>query len=741
MFNKKLVDIFTYNNLNFAFKSISSVSKGLDGVSYIEFSKNLSQNLNTLKNDILNKKYIPEPIKKIQIKKENKNEFRPISITSIKDKIVQKTLYNEIYLYFNKNFLSNSYAYRPGKSAVTAINRTTSYIDQGNVWIFKTDIKDFFESINHYKLLRILERHIEDKNIINLITTFIKTGGFQKETFQAHNKGVHQGDILSPLLSNIYLDLMDKFLQRNDINFIRFADDFAMFFDEKDKAIKFKPKLINMLKTIDLSLNLDKTNIVHIDSGFTFLGIHFIGNTRLVDSKKLDNVIRNFTNLASKNSKFMTYIQEINEFLEGLKNYYLKIIKPNSPQHLLLQEAVIKSISHKVFLTKKASTTTNKNELRSFINQIQLNLIFSPNIIKQTVELIIQKGYNKINSSKTNITSKINDKRNAYAKKIAHNQTLIINQKAIYLGVSKNTITLKKYGKLYKKFPLYQIKHIIIEDISVSISAAFVKRCTRENIHISFIDKLANPYAILTTYKATTTQAIHKQALILGTKKQLYLAKSFIFSKAKNQINYIKYLNKYHKILDQNIIKSQKFIPKILAAKTVPELMGYEGSLSAIYWDCIKTILSAPFDGRITYQARDIVNSSLNYAYAILYTKIRYYLIVAGLSLHISFLHALDERKPTLSFDMIEEFRTFIVDRVIVSMINKNEPMALNKDGFLNDKTKKLIAQNINEKLGSYITYKKQVVKVESIIEKQCYALSNFINEKSSSYKSFIGKF
>lgn len=169
--------------------------------------------------------------------------------------------------------------------------------------------------------------------------------------------------------------------------------------------------------------------------------------------------------------------------------------------------------------------------------------------------------------------------------------------------------------------------------------------------------------------------------------------------------------------------------------------MGYEGSLSVIYWDCIKTILNAPFDGRITYQARDIVNSSLNYAYAILYTKIRYYLIVAGLSLHISFLHALDERKPTLSFDMIEEFRTFIIDRVIVSMINKNEPMALNKDGFLNDKTKKLIAQNINEKLGSYITYKKQVVKVESIIEKQCYALSNFVNEKSSSYKSFIGKF
>lgn len=743
MFSQKFDEIFTISNFKLAFNSISQTSKGLDEISYSEFSKNLDENLKFLQKEILSQTYTPEPIKKIEIKKENKNEFRPIALASIKDKIVQKVLYNELVYYFDKFFVSNSYAYRPGKSTSKAINRATNYINQGNVWIFKTDIKDFFETINHDKLLQILNRHIQDKKIISLLTLFLKSGGFKKDDFITHEKGIHQGDIISPLLSNVYLDLMDKFLDKNSIFFIRFADDFAMFFNEKQKAIDFKPRLINMLKTIDLSLNLDKTKIIHINDGFTFLGIHFVGKNRLIDSQKFQKAIDEIQKLSQKNNKFPAFIKEFNETLQGIKNYYLKVINQNSTQHILLQDNVIESISHKVFLEKNSKNIKNKTEFVNFIKQINLNLIFNQNIVDNTIELIITKGYEKtlLNKNYSNVKSKINDKRDKYAKKFAINQTLIIDEKSLYLGVSKNTITLKKYGKIYKKFPISKIKRVIINSYSTSLSIAFIKRCANENIHIDFIDKFANPYAAFITYKASTTQIINKQALILGTKKQLYLAKAFIKSKSKNQLNYIKYLNKYHKNLDLNISKFQAIIPKLKYAKTVSELMGFEGSMSAIYWDSIKSILNAPFESRVTYMARDVVNSSLNYAYAILYSRIRYYLIMSGLSLHISFLHTLDNYKPTLSFDMIEEFRSFVVDRVIISMINKDEPLTLDKSGLLTDKSRKLIAQNINEKLGSYITYKKQTVKLESIIESQCYALANFINEKSPKYKPFIGKY
>lgn len=742
MFNKNINEIFTISNLKLAFNSISSTSKGLDEISYDEFRKNLDENLHSLKDEILSHTYTPEPIKKIDIKKDN-NKTRPIALASIKDKIIQKALYSELVYYFDKFFLSNSYAYRPNKSTSKAINRSSDYINRGNVWIFKTDIKDFFENINHAKLLKILNYHIKDKNIVNLIALFLKTGGFKKESFSPHEKGVHQGDIISPLLSNVYLDLMDKFLDRNSINFIRFADDFTMFFDDKQKALNFKPRLIDMLKTLDLSLNLDKTKIVHINDGFTFLGIHFIGKNRLIDSDKFQKALDEIEKLSLKNTKFITFIDEFNQTLQGIKNYYLKVINKSSPQHLLLQEAAIQSIAHKVFLEKKSKKIKSKKEFKNLISQIKLDLLFDSKIIDNTIELIITKAYEKILTNKTlkKATFKTNDKRNTYAKKFALNQTLVINEKGIFLGISKNSITLKRYGKVYKKFPILKVRRIIINSLSTTLSTAFIRRCAKEGIHIDFIDKFANPYATFITYKSSQAQIIHKQAMILGTKKQLYLAKAFINSKSKNQLNYLKYLNKYHKNLDLNISKFKVITHKLKTTKTISELMGYEGSMSAIYWDSIKAILNTPFDSRITFGAKDIVNSSLNYAYAILYGKIRYYLVVAGLSLHISFLHALNAQKPTLSFDMIEEFRTFVVDRVIVSMLNKDEPLALNKDGLLTTKSKNLIAQNINEKLGSYITHKKQTQMVENIISSQCYALANFVNEKSKTYKPFIGKF
>jgi len=169
--------------------------------------------------------------------------------------------------------------------------------------------------------------------------------------------------------------------------------------------------------------------------------------------------------------------------------------------------------------------------------------------------------------------------------------------------------------------------------------------------------------------------------------------------------------------------------------------MGIEGSISASYWSGIKLILEVPFEGRTTQGAKDIVNSSLNYAYAILYGKVQHSLVHAGLSLNISFLHALDENKPTLTFDMIEEFRTFIVDRTIISMLNKDEPIKLDNNGLLTKASRQLISKNIKEKLGSYTMWKKESRKVENIIQTQCFNLAKAIEDEKAKYKAFVGKY
>lgn len=743
MFTTQLEHIFNKQNLKNSFLEISSNSSGLDEVSYKEFKKELSKNLDTIIERITKGIYAPEPLKQIEIDKPDSKEKRPIALSSIKDKIVQRVLYTHLNNYFDEQFSNKSYAYRKDKSTLKAINRTSQFINEGNHWILKTDIDNFFETINHDKLLQILDKQIVDKRIIRLISLFLQIGAFKKFDYNDHIDGVHQGDILSPLLSNIYLDLMDRFLDKYEVDFVRYADDFVILSKKEKSLYKLKESLEQFLSSIDLKLENEKTYIVHINDGFTFLGVNFQGKNKQIDNERFQKSISKLHKLSKDKSGFEKYIQTLNSYLYALKNYYLKIMTKNSPQYLTLQEHLIDSIAHKIYLLKQNKIISTKKEFKIFLEKINLDILFDIEIIQGKIELIIAKGYEKYLATKSykDSQSKINKKKNTYAKKFANDSTLHITQPGLTLGISKNKFVIKQYGKVQNSYPLDRVHRIIIEGKGCSFSTNVIKKCADNNITLDLLNRDALPYASLITYKSSIAQMVHKQSLILNTPMQLTLAKEFIKGKAKNQINYLKYLNKYHKILESNITKMEQILKNSKKAQTINELMGFEGSISTLYWQSLKLILEVPFEKRVTLGAKDIVNSSLNYAYAILYGKVQHSLVHAGLSLHISFLHSLDDKKPTLTFDMIEEFRTFIVDRTIISMLNKSEPIKLGNDGLLTKSSRQLISKNIKEKLGSYTMWKKESTKVENIIQTQCYNLSRSIEDNSIKYKAFIGKY
>jgi group II intron reverse transcriptase/maturase/CRISPR-associated endonuclease Cas1 len=741
MFTKQLEHIITIDALKDAYRNINKKAFGLDEVDVGIFEEDFSVNIKELYNSILDGTYVPEPLKKIEIDKPNSTEKRPIALGSIKDKIIQRVLYDELNPYFDKNFSDKSYAYRANKSTLKAINRVTNYINQHYHWVVKTDIDNFFECIDHDILIDVLSSHISDKRIVKLMALFWDNGSFDRYDYVQHYIGVHQGDIISPLLSNIYLDMMDQYLEKQNISFIRYADDFVMLFHKEKEAKQSLDELKTFLSSIKLSLEESKTYITHINDGFTFLGITFEGKNKKVENERFQKTISKLFKLSKEKMPFFSYTQKLNSYLLALKNYYLKIVQNNHTQQQLLKDAIVESVAQKVYLSKTNKEIKTKKEFRILLEKIDFGLVFDEDI-KHIQELVLAKGLQKYIANKTyDNSAKINKQKNKYAKKFATISTLHINKKGVMLGVSKNKFVLKEYGKVQKRYPLDKIKRIVFEGKGFALSSDVILKCAKHNISIDFIDRDYYPYASLITYQATMSQSIHKQAMILNTPKQLYLAKAFIKAKAKNQLNYIKYLNKYHSTLDNHIDSIESNIIKIKTAKSTNELMGVEGSISVMYWDAIRLIVDVEFEKRITYQAKDLLNSSLNYAYAILYGKVQEALVFAGLSLNISFLHALDKQKPTLTYDMIEQFRTFVVDRTIISMINKDEPIKLDKSGLLTKKSRQLIAKNIYEKLGSYTNYKKESRKIENIIYQKAYELSSYINQESKKYKGFIGKF
>ena len=742
MFSQTLPQLITTKALEEAYSEINKNSSGLDDVSFREFEKELSKNLTTIKEQVLSGTYTPEPLKKIEIDKEGSDEKRPLALGAIKDKLLQRALYKALNPYFDKEFSDKSYAYRPDKSTLKAINRVTEFLNQKYLHIVKTDIKSFFENIDHDILLEILSFHISDKSIIRLISLFIQTGGFKQLEYDEHFMGVHQGDILSPLLSNIYLDAMDKYLEKHEVRFVRYADDFVMLFETHEEAQTRLELLKTYLLSMKLTLGSDKTFITHIKDGFEFLGVAFVGRNRSVQNERLQKSVSKIHTLAKNKMGFHLFIKEINSYLLTLKNYYLKIITKNDTQHRLLQEALINALSHKVYLSKSSKAITTKKEFKILLAQIHFALLFDEKI-EENIELIIARGYERYLAEKSykDTSTKIDKKKNSYAKKFANDATLHIAQTGLMLGVSKNKFTLRLYGKVQNTFPIDKIKRILFEGKGFSLSTDVIKKCADNTISIDFINHDATNYASLITYKSSMTQMVSDQAKLLNTPLHLELARAFIRGKAKNQLNYIKYLNKYHKLLDKQADSIELSLLKMKSAQSVAELMGFEGSISASYWDAIKLILEVPFERRITFGAKDIVNSSLNYGYAFLYGKVQHSLVHAGLSLNISFLHSLDEKKPTLTFDMIEEFRTFIVERTIISMLNKEEPIKLANDGLLTKSSRQLIAKNIKEKLGSYTMWKKESIRIENIIQTQCYNLAKVVKGEAKSYKPFIGKF
>ncbi|CAA6815632.1 MAG: CRISPR-associated protein Cas1 [uncultured Sulfurovum sp.] len=737
--------IFSKKALHEALDFIKSKGSGLDKESLDAFKKQAKKEIDQLYVELMGSVYAPQPIEKIAIAK-NKTEKRPIALASVRDKVVQRALVNVIEPHFDKLMSNKSYGYRRDKSTLKAIGRCRDYINRGYFWVYKTDIDNYFETINHDTLLNILDKEIADKKIVRLISLYLQNGGFKQANYVEHGEGVHQGDILSPLLSNIYLTEMDRFLERKGVEFVRYADDFVLFFKNKE-LIKEPVKALNLfLKTLSLKTGEDKSYRANVfEQGFTFLGAFFKNKEVKIDNARLQKKVSKLFEIARETKKPKDFVTKVNFFLEGLSWYYLKIIEPNSTQFTVLYNALIEASAQYVFLQRKEGKLKNKKAFKEPFETLYLLKEVSLTEHRESIERIVSKGFEKYLATKsyTQEPTKLKQNKQKYAKSFAASSVLYVSQFGAYLGMSKNSITVKLKGKVVAKMPKRQCEQIIIAGKAISISSNMVYLCAKEGIAIDFVDGHDTPFASLLSFKNTYPKMALMQLELIEKKKSLALAKKFITGKAKNQLNYLKYLDRYHDDVEKNIENmEQRMKTNLKTAKSVAQLMGYEGEISSLYWQSLVVILQekSDFKGRENKGATDLVNASLNYGYAILYARVQNALLKAGLALHISFLHSLQEGKPTLVYDFIEEFRAFVVDRAIVSMINKNEPLKINSKGELSKASCHLIVQNVKERLGVYTQHKKASKKVETILQDQAYLLARHVRGEEK-YKPFIGKY
>jgi group II intron reverse transcriptase/maturase/CRISPR-associated endonuclease Cas1 len=725
---------------------------GIDGLSVAAFEEDLKVNLERLRRDLIDKVWNPDPYLRVEIEKKGKEETRKLGLLSVRDKIVQQAVKSLIEPRMEKLFLNNSYGYRPGKGPVKAINRMMFLYGQvKNGFVAKLDIDDYFDTIKHERLFAGLKDLLKDDEVVRLIELCVKTGAVTKQlTWKEMDKGVHQGAVLSPLLANFYLHPFDRFVVSKAPYYVRYADDFCV-------VAATKEQLEELIRTIqeelqkEFSLRLNEPVIADLETGVEFLGITVKRSGLALSEKKKKDLEERVDAITFHENKLS---EKSKETLQGIKNYYARLLAPSYIKELdgrliLRIHGLVKT--HAGSIPNKTTLATHLKEIDFFADETNLS---KPVLIKEFVETYLKRLQKEKKTPKADNKKLINQRKREYQKREIEGSELVVNTPGSFIGVTSRGIAIKLKGEYINKKPTQALKHIAVTGQGITISSNALQYCVENQIPVDFFDGKGKHYASLLS-PVSMDGMLWQQQATLTLEKKIALAKYIMTGKIKNQTYLIKYFHKYHKEtwegLKQQypeiILRMDECINRVKDYKEyVPEyavfLMSQEAAAATVYWEYIRLLLhddEVEFYKRERQGATDLMNSMLNYGYAILYARVWEAILKEKLNPSIAVLHASQPGKPTFVYDVVELFRAQAVDRVVISLIQKGEPLKMNKN-LLNEETKRLVIQNILERLNRYEKYRGEEIRFLDIIRKQVKEIASFISGESNTYKPYIAK-
>ena len=317
--------VLDQENLKRAWKQVKANRGvgGVDKVSIAEFPHFARKYWPSIRKQMMEGKYRPSPVRRVEIPKPDGGK-RPLGIPTVVDRVIQQAIAQVLNPIFDPNFSDSSYGFRQKRSAHDAVKRMKSEIHQGYKYIVDIDLSKFFDTVNHDLLMQRLRRRIEDKTLLRLIHRYLRAGVEIEGKTHPTVKGVPQGGPLSPILSNIVLDDLDKELEKRGHRFVRYADDFAICVRSQRAAERVMQSVKRFLRAkLKLEVNEQKSKATHAEKS-SFLGFTFKGKQiRWSEEsfKELQWQIRRLTGRSWGVS--MEYrMHKLSEYVRGWMGYY-----------------------------------------------------------------------------------------------------------------------------------------------------------------------------------------------------------------------------------------------------------------------------------------------------------------------------------------------------------------------------------------------------------------------------------
>ncbi len=298
---------------------------GVDHVTVEKFDSHNREELARLQAELQNDTYRPQPVRRKWIDKPGSQEKRPLGIPTVRDRVVQTALRNVIEPIFDVSFAEHSYGFRPKRGCHHALKHVERAIEAGYVYVVDADLKSYFDTINHEKLLDRIREKVSDSRILKLIEMFLRQGILDGLSLWTPEEGSPQGAVISPLLANIFLNPMDHLIAGAGFQMVRYADDFVILCRTREDADRALEMVQQWVTANDLTLHPTKTKIVDARTEiFDFLGYRFKGAVRLPRPKsqdKLKDTIRDKTKPTSGDS-LLFIISRLNQTLRGWFQYF-----------------------------------------------------------------------------------------------------------------------------------------------------------------------------------------------------------------------------------------------------------------------------------------------------------------------------------------------------------------------------------------------------------------------------------
>ena len=324
-----LIDkVYNPRTLKAAWKKVASNrgAAGVDKVSIKRFRSNAQFYLDELEGDLRNGAFRPSPVRRVHIPKDRK-KTRALGIPTVKDRIVQTALKMVLEPIFEKEFLTTSYGFRPGRGCKDALREVDRLLKEGYTWVVDADVKSYFDTIPHDLLMDRIRAKVSDAKILNLIALFLKQEIMEDMKRWNPISGTPQGAVLSPLLSNVYLHQLDLTLHQNGYKMIRYADDWVVLCRSIEEAKAALSLMQLWIAQNGLQLSSEKTHIgnsLENGHGFEFLGYRFEGGRRYVRSKslkKFKDKIRSKTH-RTRGDSIARIISDLNPTIKGWFEYF-----------------------------------------------------------------------------------------------------------------------------------------------------------------------------------------------------------------------------------------------------------------------------------------------------------------------------------------------------------------------------------------------------------------------------------